>query len=120
MLYRRVVSVTLIPVLLVTLGCGGGAGLSRHTSKSSNPVQPAGTVSPADSAYLGDMDGDEQASVGNAINILRIVVGLDDADPRADANESGTTDVGDAILVLRCVVGLDTWPIGVLGQPYEK
>ncbi len=38
-------------------------------------------------------------------------MGLDDADPYADANQSGTTDVGDAIKVLRCVVGLEPWPI---------
>ena len=55
------------------------------------------------------------ATVGDAIRILRIVVGLDPDDECADANENGSTDVGDAIKVLRCVVGLDAWPIGECG-----
>jgi len=37
---------------------------------------------------------------------------LDDDDACADANKNGATDVGDAIKVLRCVVGLDDWPLG--------
>ncbi len=65
---------------------------------------------------LGDLDGDGQATVGDAIKILRIAVGLDPGDPRADVNGSGTVDVGDAIRVLRCAVGLDPWPILRDGQ----
>ena len=62
------------------------------------------------------MDTDLQASVGDAIKILRIVVALDTTDRAiADANRSGATDVGDAIKVLRCVVRLDDWPIGHYG-----
>jgi len=30
----------------------------------------------------------------------------------ADCNRNGSVDIGDAIAVLRCVVGLDVWPIG--------
>lgn len=69
-------------------------------------------VAPAEGQLLGDLDDDGNPSVGDAIKILRIVVGLDLDDPCADANQSGGTDVGDAIKVLRCVVGLDVWPIG--------
>ncbi len=69
-------------------------------------------VSTAATALRGDLDGDGEPSVGDAIMILRIVVGLDDDDACADANLNGSTDVGDAIKVLRCVVGLDDWPLG--------
>jgi len=55
--------------------------------------------------------------VGDAIKILRMVVGLDPYDPQADANQNGSADVGDAILVLRCVVDLEDWPIGVMPSP---
>ncbi len=84
-------------------------------------VVPSDVVYPADAYFLGDLDSDGLASVGDAIKILRIVVSLDDDDPCADANQNGSTDVGDAIMVLRCVVGLDTWPIGTVGpvETYE-
>ena len=79
--------------------------------------QAAGSATEVDfignrAALLGDLDGDGNPTVGDAIKILRIVVGLDPDDPCADANQNGGTDVGDAIKVLRCVVGLDAWPIG--------
>jgi len=61
---------------------------------------------------LGDLDCDGEPTVGDAIKILRIAVGLDPDDERADVNCSGAVDVGDAIRVLRCAVGLDQWPIG--------
>jgi len=72
----------------------------------------ATTVFPAAGGYLGDMDSDGDATVGDAIKILRMVVGLDSYSQRADVNQSGDADVGDAIKVLRCVVGLDSWPTG--------
>ena len=99
-------------VVVNLLGCGGGARPSRRTSEAATPVRPAATVFPSASAYLGDLDGDGNPTVGDAIRILRIVVSLDPDDPCADANQNGSTDVGDAIKVLRCVVGLDQWPIG--------
>ncbi len=112
----RLLALALVCVFVVNIvGCGGGAGPARQASESAPPVRLAATVSPADSAYLGDMDDDGLPSVGDAIKILRIVVNLAADDARADANENGSTDVGDAIKVLRCVVQLDTWPIGVLG-----
>jgi formylglycine-generating enzyme required for sulfatase activity len=60
----------------------------------------------------GDIDGDGNPSVGDAIAILRIVVGLAPDNAVADCNRNGSVDIGDAIAVLRCVVGLDVWPIG--------
>jgi rhodanese-related sulfurtransferase len=101
--------------LLVQLaGCGGGEAEPQTPGSS---VRCAEVVCPAQSELLGDMDGDDEPSVGDAINILRIVVGFDLEDQRADANENGSSDVGDAILVLRCVVGLDSWPIGTISPP---
>ena len=61
------------------------------------------------------MDGDGLASVGDAIKILRFVVGLDVPTSTerwlADVDGSGAPDVGDAIMVLRAVVGLEDWPL---------
>ncbi len=108
----KLVALLFVSVLSVVIvaGCGGGS------SVRSSEVLPANGQQ-----YLGDLDGDLLASVGDAIKILRIVVGLDDPDPCADANQNGGTDVGDAIMVLRCVVGLDEWPIGTVGpvETYE-
>ncbi len=118
-MHSIVVGVLVVVLVVAMSGCGGGSSrspaLSSQTGAAVRPssVAPA-AVRPANAQrYLGDMDLDGKASVGDAIKILRIVVGLDDADPCADANESGTADVGDAIKVLRCVVGLEAWPIGV-------
>ncbi len=106
---------TVLPIALLIaslLGCSG-SGSTRATPHTGASAEiSAQAVSPAQSGLLGDMDGDGEASVGDAIKILRIIVGLDPDDERADANQNGSTDVGDAIKVLRCVVGLDDWPIG--------
>lgn len=118
-----VVVLTLVLVAVVSMaGCSGGTnGRVEGTWEASADTQvmsasAATDVSPADSAPLGDMDDDGAASVGDAIQILRIVVGLNPDNARADANKNGAADVGDAIKVLRCVVGLDDWPIGAGGD----
>lgn len=117
-LARLAILVVLIAVILAWAGCGGGGHRAvTTTDPSTSGVRPTASypaeVAPADcGGLLGDMDGDGNAGVGDAIKILRIVVGLDPDDPCADANQNGSTDVGDAIKVLRCVVGLDPWPIG--------
>ncbi len=120
---RLTVLTTLLMVTTLCLGgCGGGGHRAVTTPTSSTSAIPPTTLYPAeispanDGPSLGDLDGDGDPSVGDAIKILRIVVGLDSDDPCADANQSGQTDVGDAIKVLRCVVGLDTWPIGACGE----
>lgn len=111
----KVVIPLVVIALFVAIGSGCGGGSSRPGAPQAvAPVQrvgPSDVVHPTATYCLGDLDGDGLASVGDGIKILRIVVGLDSANDRADANQSGTTDVGDAIAVLRCVVGLDTWPI---------
>ena len=54
------------------------------------------------------MDG--KVDVGDAIVILRRIVGLvqlsEIQKSAADMNEDGKIDVSDAILLLRCIVGL--------------
>ena len=124
-----------ILVVILVAGCGGsgsggdgvggnGVGANNVGDNNVTAVAPADVSSKAHVAsaalsvitseagpLLGDMDGDGEPSVGDAIKILRIVVGLDGESPYADANQNGATDVGDAIMVLRCVVGLDDWPI---------
>ena len=97
-MYRTPTGLALLLACVIMVGCGSG------------PCPVVGTAQVA-SGLLGDMDGDGDASVGDAISILRIVVGLDDDEVCADANENGAADVGDAIMVLRCVVGLAPWPI---------
>lgn len=121
---RSSASVAIVLLLAATMiwlvGCGGGGEQAGSVSGPagsvavSDTVQPGG-VAPANGQLLGDMDGDGEPGVGDAIRILRIVVGLDDDVAHADCNQNGGTDVGDAIRLLRCVVGVDTWPIG--GQP---
>ncbi len=109
-------------------GCGGGdngvaisptapVGPMRHTHpRQAIPRTPTfNVVKPMSASYLGDMDGDGDASVGDAIKILRFVVGLDQPTSTqawlADTNGSGNIDVGDAITVLRAVVHLEQWPL---------
>ena len=108
-------------------GCGGGDSPSVSTAalvnpqsqralRLASPLADAGnTVRPLGSSYPGDMDGDGLPSVGDAIKILRFVVGLDMPDSTeswlADVNSSGDPDVSDAIKVLRAVVGLEQWPL---------
>ena len=65
---------------------------------------------------FGDVNGDDQINVADAIILLRHIVGLNDLEPdqigRAnvsasyDAAGNPTLDVSDAILVLRQIVGL--------------
>lgn len=101
--------VALLPALLA--GCHSGSGEERVGLFNGGSASCVGT----EQAQLrGDMDGDGNPSVSDAIAILRIVVGFDADVPRADADGDGSTTVADAILVLRCVVGLSEWPLGNL------
>ncbi len=98
-----VASVAVVTMIVLLTGCGGD---------TEELAQTAGGVAPAQCQLLGDIDGDGSPSVNDAISILRIVVGLAEADPLADCDQDGTTSVNDAILLLRCVVGLAEWPLG--------
>ena len=106
----RLLSVSAIALLAA--GCGGGSRPAPVAVQQAQCRPAVSAVEPADAALLGDLDGDGQPTVGDAIKILRIVVGLDAGNPCADANQNCSSDVGDAIKILRCVVGLDTWPLG--------
>ena len=97
------------------LGCSGSGGSKAMPKGVRSSAGPAQVVSPSQAGLLGDLDGDGEPTVGDAIRILRIVVGLDADDECADGNRNGSTDVGDAIMLLRCVVGLDEWPLGECG-----
>ncbi len=126
MFFRSMIVIALICMTAILAGCGGTEPASNQavSQAEANPVSAApvssaqlspAAVSPAQVSYLGDLDGDGSPTVGDAIRILRIVVGLDFDDACADANKNDSTDVGDAILVLRCVVGLQAWPLGQCG-----
>ena len=65
---------------------------------------------------MGDNDGDGEIKVGDAISVLRNIVGLDEGftgysytDPTiiGDTDGSGALSVGDAIQGLRTIVGLE-------------
>ncbi|QNI95843.1 metallopeptidase [Synechococcus sp. A15-127] len=67
-------------------------------------------------AIMGDNDGDGEIKVGDAITVLRNIVGLDEGftgysytDPTiiGDTDGSGALSVGDAIQGLRTIVGLE-------------
>ncbi len=117
MRYHLLLISAVLAVVMVTAGCGSyGPTHTQHLPSSAERSSIATTRPAQERGDLwGDMDTDRQASVGDAIKILRIVVGLDADKVIADANRSGSTDVGDAIKVLRCTVGLDAWPIGYYG-----
>lgn len=59
----------------------------------------------------GSVKGDGKVDVGDAILVLRSIVGLSNLDllqeTAADVNGDGRIDVGDAILILRRIVGLN-------------
>jgi len=70
-----------------------------------------GTFTAIDVVF-GDVNEDGVVDVGDAILVLRSIVGLTTLNARqikaADVNGDGVVDVGDAILILRRIVGLVT------------
>jgi formylglycine-generating enzyme required for sulfatase activity len=92
---------------VVVVGCHGAA---RERAAVGAVVGASVGVSQA--GLRGDLNGNGNPDVSDAIGILRIVVGLDGPNALADCDGDGNTGVADAILLLRCVVGLDDWPIG--------
>ena len=103
----------LLPVALLIVialpGCHGGDPGDVTAASAEAPG-----ISPSQARFCGDLNGNGQPDVSDAIGILRIVVGFDPPDPLADCNADGSASVGDAIALLRCVVGLDGWPICTL------
>ncbi len=104
---RLLPSTLAVALVVVFGGCHGG-----ERERAVDPGCAVGHVSLSQSGLRGDLNGNGTPDVSDAIGILRIVVGLDDADPLADCDGDGSVGVADAIMVLRCVVGLDEWPIG--------
>ena len=76
---------------------------------NTNACIKAFTVTPF---YPGDIDGSGEVNVGDAILVLRGIVGLIELNPEqleaADVSGSNGVDVSDAILILRYIVGLIT------------
>ena len=115
--YRIASAIAVLLCLAIIVGCGGGnSSAVKSQVPLAHPAASAIMPSAEQCEFYGDMDADERATVGDAIKILRIVVGLDPQRAIADANRNGGTDVGDAIKVLRCVVGLDPWPLARYGS----
>ncbi len=109
-----------VPIALIAIsglvGCHSGAERAGRAALSAIPPGAGGVRSEA-VGLLGDLDGNGQPGVADAIGILRMVVGLQASDPIADVDGSGGVGVGDAIALLRCVVGLDAWPVGIASEP---
>lgn len=102
---RRLVLVPFAAVLIAAVcGCHGGIDGGIALSEGS-------CVTPCQAGLRGDLNGNGQPDVSDAIAILRIVVGFDAANALADCDCDGATGVSDAILLLRCVVGLSDWPL---------
>ena len=104
--HRLCVLVSIVFVVCGLVGCHGGGQSAEPSGLESC------AVSPMQAGLRGDLNGNGLPDVADAIGILRIVVGLDPANPLADCDGNGAAGVGDAIALLRCVVGLDSWPIG--------
>lgn len=121
--YTRMLLTSGCVLAVLVAGCAGDSGLAvRSTETSGAPIPidagtDAGGVATAQGELLGDLDNDNNPSVGDAIGILRIVVGLSPDNHLADVDQNGATGVDDAIAVLRCVVQLAQWPIGVFSNP---
>ncbi len=101
----RLMALSLALLMAVQLPLAGCSGVAHRGAEPDS-------VDGAQAGYAGDIDRDGQPGVGDAIGILRIVVGLDAVDRIADADADGAIGVSDAILVLRCLVGLADWPLG--------
>ena len=97
--FKKIILVMLVAVLTV-----GFSGVSEGVNTIKN--------NETENHYFGDVDGDGQVIVGDAIRVLRHIVGLgkfeDRSDnwQRADVNLDGYINVGDAIMILRHVVVL--------------
>ncbi len=115
-LLSHIVLIVVACLCFALTGCHSGAERAGGAAPSAVSTGGGGVCSEA-VGLLGDLDGNGQPGVGDAIGILRMVVGLQAADPIADVDGSGAVGVGDAIALLRCVVGLDGWPVGVASEP---
>ena len=89
-------------------GCHSGShDVGLFAPEDTVPV----AVSPAQAGQLlGDMDGNGDIGVADAIAVLRIVVALAATSPYADVTQDGAVGVTDAIEILRAVVGLTDLP----------
>ena len=61
-------------------------------------------------APMGDMDGDGELSISDALDLLRIVLGVVNATPAqaalCDVNGDGTIDLTDVLILLRMAMGV--------------
>lgn len=109
-----------MPAVMIQLATDAETASPVRTGGSTVSAAPAGplqgesgvvTVSFTVLDWIrGDVNRDGRADVGDAILILRSIVGLHQLDETqemiADLNYDGKVDVGDAILLLRIIVGL--------------
>ncbi len=92
---------------LLSATYGNGQRIT-YTYDASGNIKSVITV---DTFYtIGDVNGDNTVDVGDAILVLKSIVGLINLDATqfaaADVNGDEKVDVGDAILILRYIVGL--------------
>jgi uncharacterized repeat protein (TIGR02543 family) len=105
-------------------GCGGSLSGSTYTTAAVTAnctVTAAFSLIPPPVYPSGDITGDGQVDVSDALKVLRIVVGLVTATPeektKADVaplengkpSPDGVIDIADALLILQKAVGLVSW-----------
>ncbi len=103
-LHRLCVTALLLAVITLA-GC--------HSGEPTDALAAGATplCAPCQAGLRGDLNGNGNPDITDAVGILRIIVGLDPANALAECDCDGATGITDAILVLRCLVGLDEWPI---------
>ena len=58
------------------------------------------------SPLRGDANGDGVVNMGDAVKVMRIILGLDPVTPGADANGDGLVNMGDVTKIQRIILGL--------------
>ncbi len=102
----RLCVVALVLAVVTIVGCHGGEQNGSALCTDSAPP-----CAPCQAGLRGDLNGNGNPDITDAVGILRIIVGLDPANAAADCDCDGATGIIDAIALLRCLVGLDEWPI---------
>lgn len=99
------------PLVLLPIALSLCVGLSGCHSGAQRDGAAAEGCSPCDAGLPGDLNDSGTPDITDAVGILRIIVGLDPANPLADCDCDDATGITDAIALLRCLVGLAPWPI---------
>ena len=105
--HQRLYVLVVASVVVYSLtGCHSGGA-----PDVASPATVGGHPELAQAGLRGDLNGNGNPDITDAVGILRIIVALDPANALADCNCDEQTTITDAIALLRCLVGFDPWPI---------